>query len=110
MHFNRKTVRLVILGAVFLLGAYLLYLVRGAMLPFVIALILAYVLNPLIVFLEDYQFSRTSALIVVYIIGICVLLVVFIYGIPIIVRELNDLGRAVPRITVEIQQFLYSAY
>ena len=110
MHFNRKTVRLVILGAVFLLGAYLLYLVRGAMLPFVIALILAYVLNPLIVFLEDYQFSRTSALIVVYVIGICVLLVVFIYGIPIIVRELTDLGRAVPRITVETQQLLYSAY
>jgi len=110
MHFNRKTVRLVILGAVFLLGAYLLYLVRGAMLPFILALILAYVLNPLIVFLEDYQFSRTSALIVVYVIGICVLLVVFIYGIPIIVRELTDLGRAVPRITVETQQLLYSAY
>ena len=75
MHFNRKTVRLVILGAVFLLGAYLLYLVRGAMLPFILALYWHNVLNSYC-FSEDYQFSRTSALIVVYVIGICVLLVV----------------------------------
>lgn len=110
MQFETKTVRLVILGAIFLLGIYVLYLIRGILLPFFLALILAYILNPLVLFLEDYRFTRTTALLVVYIIGILALLVTFIYGIPIVVRELTDLGRAVPHITFETQQFLFSVY
>ena len=110
VHLNRKTVRLVILGAFLFLGAYLLYFVREIMLPFYLAVILAYILNPLVVVLEEWKFSRSIALVVIYIIGIASLTAASIYGIPVIVRELTELGTAVPRLTLEIQQLINSAY
>jgi len=108
--FNRKTVRLFLLGAVFLLTLYLLYLVRGIMLPFILALVLAYVLNPFVVVLEEYKFSRTSALVVIYIIGISVVVAALVYGIPLIVRELTELAGAVPGLAAEAQNLVLSMY
>lgn len=110
MHFNKKTVRLVILGAVFLSTLYLLSLVRGILLPFILAVVLAYILNPLLVVLQHNGFSRTSALVAVYIVGIMAMVTAFLYGFPVIVRELNDLARAVPQLTTETQDLVYSAY
>lgn len=110
VHLNKKTLRLIIIGAVFLLGAYVLYVVRGIMLPFVLAIILSYILNPLVVSLENLKFSRISSLVIIYIIGMLALTVAFVYGIPVIVRELTELGSAIPRITLEIQGFISSVY
>lgn len=110
VNFNRKTMRLVLLGAVFLLVLYLLYLIRGIMLPFVLAIILAYVLNPFVEALEEYKFSRTSALAVIYIIGISIVVGAFVYGIPIVVRELTELAGAVPELAAKAQELVFSMY
>lgn len=105
-----KTMRLVFLGAVFFLGAYLLYMVRGIMLPFILALVLAYVLNPFVGVLEEYRFTRTSALAVIYIIGIGIVIAAFVYGIPVVVRELTELAAAIPHLTAEAQSLILSLY
>ena len=110
VHLNKKTVRLVILGAVFLFAGYFLFYVRGILLPFVLAIVLAYILNPLVEILEHYRFSRVSALCVIYLIGILVLLLAIVYGIPVMVRELNDLAGDVPRLTMQIQDHINAAY
>lgn len=110
MHFKRRTVRLVLLGAIFLLGAYFLYQVRGIMLPFVLAVLLSYILNPFVVFLEQYRFSRTLALVVIYIIGLAVLTGAFAYGIPVVVRELTELGKAIPDIVDGAQDLVVSVH
>lgn len=43
-----RTVRLVISGLMFLLGLYLLYILRNVLLPFFIAWLVAYMLNPIV--------------------------------------------------------------
>lgn len=110
VHLNIRTMRLVILGAVFLLAGYLLFAVRGILLPFILAIILAYVLNPLVEILEHYRFPRTGALLVIYSIGILTAFLAVVYGIPVIVRELNNLAGDVPRLTSQTQREINAVY
>jgi len=110
VHLNKRFMRLAILGAVFLFALYLLFLVRGILFPFVLAIIIAYILNPAVELLEHYRFSRSAALSVVYLVGILLVFVAFVYGIPVIVRELNNLAGDLPELAVRIQEFFARVY
>lgn len=47
-----RTVRLVISVILFVLGIYLLYILRGVLLPFLVAWLIAYMLNPIVRFIK----------------------------------------------------------
>jgi len=82
---------------------YLLYRVRIVLLPFLMAVLLAYILNPAVVWLEGKKIPRMAAIILVYA-GISIAAaVVVVFGIPAVMDELNQLGRAIPKLTGAIE-------
>jgi sporulation integral membrane protein YtvI len=89
---------------------YLIYLLRGILLSFILAVILAYLLNPLVKFLERYRFSRVHAIIIIYFIFIITILLLGFYALPLIVRELNTFIHEIPTYTHQIQNLAQNFY
>ncbi len=65
--------------------------------PFILAIIIAYFLNPLANRLEQYKFSRTLATLTIVFLSISIIVIFFILIIPILYKELIGLINAVPR-------------
>jgi predicted PurR-regulated permease PerM len=86
------------------------YSVRRSLFPFVLATILAYVLDPLVEKLEQYNIKRIYSIILVYVIVFGLLLVGFYYGLPVVIKQLNSLGDTIPAYTLQIQHILNNFY
>ncbi|WP_243123308.1 AI-2E family transporter [Thermaerobacter sp. FW80] len=74
----------------------LLHLLRGTWPPFVLALVLTYLLAPAVDFLEAYGLRRTSAILLLYLLITLATAVAVVYLIPGFLDELNRLGRQLP--------------
>jgi predicted PurR-regulated permease PerM len=84
-------------------GIYFLYIVRIILLPFALALLLSFLLEPLIKFLVAKDMPRMGALIFVFgILATLCAVVVFIF-IPAILGELNDLAAKIPHYFSELE-------
>ncbi|NLO90266.1 MAG: AI-2E family transporter [Clostridia bacterium] len=111
INFNSRVLKFVLAGLIFLLGLYFLFLVRGIFLPFIFAVILAYILNPIVVIIEQYlNVSRLIAILMIYAAGLILVLLLFFYGIPLITQELNTLADMIPVLMVEIQGYAQKLY
>lgn len=110
LKFNNRTKRLLILIIVVILGAYFLYTVRIILPPFVLAIVLAYLLNPLVTNLEKKGFDRTLAILVVYATVLVTLTFVIVYAFPLIAKEIDRFSKTVPVLTVQIQESITNFY
>jgi len=110
LKFNLGVLRLVLAGIIFLLGLYFLFLIRGILFPFILAIVLAYILNPIVTSLEQLGIPRVLAILIVYLAGIFVVFLIIVYGIPVVTRELNDLAEAIPELTVEARLYISYLY
>ena len=105
---TRQTARALLLAAAALLIAYFLWRVRGGLYPFLIALFLAYVLNPAVDYLEGKGLRRVWAIACVYVL---LFACVFFAGsrlIPVLVRELESFGQELPQMTAKSQELIDS--
>lgn len=94
-----------ILGAGFFIGlVWLLGFLSSALVPFVVALLLAYLFNPLTSWLEKYLKSRGAAVLVtlVGVIGLVALL--FMTVVPMMVSEFSHMGQVLSEL-VNNQEF-----
>jgi predicted PurR-regulated permease PerM len=96
---------LAILASLLLLG-FFLYRIRGIFAPFIFAIILAYIFNPVLVFLQKHGFSRLGALIALYFALAGLVFITATEVIPIIITELNTFADSLPRYTSQIQDTL----
>lgn len=106
MGITRLHIKIVVLLAVFLSGICFLWWVRSALYPFIISLLLAYMLNPLVIFLEKKSITRLWAIIVLY---ICLFGIVIIGGsqlLTILLRDIESFGQELPQILVHIDKIL----
>lgn len=107
MQVSRKHCRLILILASLAAATYFLWLVRSGLYPFVIAFILAYLLNPAACCLERKGLSRSLAIILVYI----VLFSVLIFGggrlIPLFVRDLESFSNELPHIIAKSEECIY---
>lgn len=106
-HSKRMYRRLFLIGLT-IAGLYFLYRVRIILIPFVFAVLIAYLLNPLVVFLERKKFSRSWAIIITYIIVFGILGLILVYGVPVMLHELNKLVKAIPVLTSEVRHIISS--
>ncbi|MBS4023192.1 MAG: AI-2E family transporter [Dethiobacter sp.] len=74
--------------------------------PFFVAIIIAYILNPLVDFLDNRRLPRYLGILLIYAIFFSLLLVVGLTTIPNLVTELNKLADRIPEYTLQFQQFL----
>jgi len=102
---SNSTKRLVIIGVViaFILT---LYRFRAIIAPTVIAVILAYILNPLVKFIQTRtRLSRGWAVSILYLILIVLLSVVLVIFVPILVQEVGEINVDIQEVADGISQF-----
>jgi predicted PurR-regulated permease PerM len=104
----------VILG---LVALYLLILVQPMLLsiyrfvkavsaPFFVAMIIAYVLNPVVGLLHDRKVPRTAAVLLIYAVFICSCVVLFVNITPMFVSQVQELNEHMPELTIKAQNMM----
>ncbi len=79
--------RLIVAGVI-IFGCLLLYRVRSVVVPLALAMLLAYILNPLVELLRKAKLSRTGATVIVYLLLIFVLVAIPSMLVPPLVQQL----------------------
>lgn len=74
--------------------------------PFVIAIIISYVLNPIVRMLGGRKVPRTMAVLLIYAVFLTGLSVVLMNVIPMFVEQLEELGEHLPELTIHTQQMM----
>jgi predicted PurR-regulated permease PerM len=96
--------------AVTALALLLVYALRGQLLPaltpFVLAILVAYLLEPFVDALQAKKIPRVFAILLMYALVIFLLVMFGVFVIPTIVQEVNSLVKQVPTLTVEVQDYI----
>lgn len=85
---------------------WFIYAVRKVLTPFALGFLLAYLLNPLVDRLVKKKISRVLAIAAIY---ICLAVLAggaVLYGVPVLLRDLNSLAAVIPKYTREAQQMI----
>ncbi|MFO7820231.1 MAG: AI-2E family transporter [Halanaerobacter sp.] len=90
------------------LGIYLLYLVRSILPPFILGVMLAFLLEEIINFLAAKGMPRMGALIFVFGILLTLFAVVFFILLPALIGELNELTGRIPYYFSRLEELLNS--
>jgi len=76
---------------------------KAVLAPFVIALIISYVLNPIVRLLNERKVPRTAAVLLIYAVFITSVVVVVMNLTPMFVKQLGELNEHMPELTVRAQ-------
>lgn len=106
MTINKTLVRIAIILIIIALVGYFIWIVRSGLYPFIIALFLAYLLNPAVAYVEQKGFSRSWSIIIVYSVLFGTLIIAGIKLVPILIKELESFAREIPSMAITGQQFL----
>lgn len=107
---NPRLFRIAIIIALVLIIIYFLYLVRIILPPFFLSIILAYLLNPLVSYLETKGFKRSLSILIVYASVLAGLFIVIFYGFPIVIKEITTFAETIPAITRQMQDIVKEFY
>ncbi len=78
---------------------------KNVLLPFVIAIIITYVLNPIVLLLNKRKMPRTIAVLLIYVVFITLGIVLMMNLIPIFMKQMNELTEHLPEMTLKAQQW-----
>lgn len=95
---------LVLLG----IGLYLLYLLRGLFISFILAVLITYIVYPLVFAMEKRGTPRVWAILVAYMALFFVVTGTFMYGVPRMVKQLHGLEETIPLYTEQFYGMLHS--
>ncbi|SFR02976.1 Predicted PurR-regulated permease PerM [Desulfoscipio geothermicus DSM 3669] len=84
---------------------YFIYLIRGIFLSLLLAVVLAYLLHPLVRMLESRGSSRTASILIVYAVVFILAAGLLLYGMPHIIAQLNTIRDVIPEYAVQVQEF-----
>ncbi|MGB9663110.1 MAG: AI-2E family transporter [Moorellaceae bacterium] len=102
--------RLALLGMLLAGALFFLYLVRKLFTSFLLAVMLAYFLKPAVAAFEKRGWSRSTAILVLYLLGAIALLPLIFYVLPQLLRELNNFLEQLPVLSGEVQVWLQNFY
>lgn len=90
-----------------LLGViYFFWLARGGLYPFILGLLLAYMLNPIICYCEKKNITRVWAIIILYILLFGVVIIGGSKLLTILIRDVEYFGEELPQILAHIDELL----
>jgi len=112
--------RLFVYGIYILLGLIILYMLyqlrpvigqvydflKAILAPFLIAMIIAYVLNPIVTLLNDRRVPRTIAVLLIYAVFIISVTVILMNMIPMLIKQLEELNTQMPRINAKAEDLM----
>lgn len=76
---------------------------KAVLAPFLIAMIVSYVLNPIVNMLHDRKVPRTAAVLLIYLFFAAVCIVVLMNVIPMFMKQLQELSEHMPELTMRAQ-------
>ncbi|WP_274655098.1 AI-2E family transporter [Paenibacillus humicola] len=79
---------------------------RAVLAPFLIAMIISYVLNPVVSLLHERKVPRTAAILLIYAVFCASLAVVLVNAIPMFLEQLQELNRHMPDLTMRAQSIV----
>jgi len=82
------------------------YFLRAVLAPFLIAMIISYVLNPIVTMLHERKVPRTIAVLLIYAAFCTVITVLLVNMIPMIINQVQELNEHVPEITMRAQNLV----
>lgn len=100
---EKRTYRYLFLVLLMSLIIYFLYLVRQLFLPFILAIVLVYLLNPLVGRMEKRGSQRVAAILILYLGVIIVVTSLLMYGVPRMVNQLETLVESIPVYTDQVE-------
>ncbi|WP_429368299.1 AI-2E family transporter [Paenibacillus sp. DS2015] len=74
--------------------------------PFLVAMIISYVLNPVVCMLQNRKVPRSMAVLLIYAVFITCLAVIVINMIPMFIEQLEELNEHLPEMTMHAQSFV----
>jgi len=83
-----------------------LWIFRGILLPFVVGIALAYLLNPLVNQLQKWHFSRTWATVLVLVCVLTIVVSLFFMFVPLIGQQVVGLIQRLPRYVADLQALI----
>jgi sporulation integral membrane protein YtvI len=106
VHITKSTVRITIIFILVIISLYFFWMIHNALYPFLIGLFLAYLLNPAVCYLEKKNIRRAWAIISVYIILFCVVVIGGSKLLAIFIRELQSFALDLPFMIDNINKLL----
>lgn len=103
-----KIYRILVLASLAATGLYFLYLIRGIFLSLALAVLLVYLLSPIVVAVEKKGTPRVWAIAVVYLALAIVVISLILYGMPYVLVQMDNLIDALPGYTREAQRLVES--
>ena len=96
---DSRTIRVLITAALFALALAFLYVTRQTLIAFLFAIFFAYLMSPLVSYLEKVLKSRGLAIAVIYTLLLSLVVVFFVLMGPKVTREGARLGQSLPALT-----------
>ncbi len=93
---RRHTLRIVILCLLGLAAVVFLYYIRSLLIPFGIAVLMAYIIYPLIRSLEAREIKRSWAIFTVYAAGLLFISILMVLFVPALLDEAKTFGKILP--------------
>ncbi len=90
-----------------LLAALLLVIVRAVLVPFGLALLLVYIVNPLIKAAEKHGFSRLWIVCFITIASLLLGGILFLYALPVISQKIEQFALNLPTILLRLERLFY---
>lgn len=89
---------------IILIAVALVYVLSPVLMPFLTAALIAYIGNPIVAALSDYKIPRTLGVVLLFLLGICVILLLLFLLIPMLERQITWLVTKFPDIITWVQQ------
>jgi len=105
---GRKRLLILNLIVLFIIGAIIYFVwptLAGMFMPFLIAIILAYLLNPLVGFFERKGFNRIVSVIVVFLLVLAIVVGTLLSFVPTLITSITGMISNIPDFISQIQQY-----
>jgi len=103
---NKQFIKIAILTSLFGGFIYFIWLVRSALYPFIIGLLLSYMLNPMVCYLEKKGFKRLWAIIALYLLLFGIVIIGGSELLTLLIRDLESFAQDLPQIVAHINEIL----
>ncbi len=104
---NRLVSRLTVLGSVFF-ALWFFYSILGRLTPFIVAFLLAYLLNPVVSFLERKGVPRWSSSLAAILLMVGGVLLLLLFAMPVVIQQFNDILAAIGHMVQDFADLLRS--
>jgi len=105
---EHRTIRVLIGAILFLYVAWFISLIASTLVPFLVAMVLAFIFDPCVTYLEKKGMSRTKATAILMLILFLLLVIILLVILPALIQETTGFVKQIPAITQKLEEWFIS--